>query len=55
MDDKTYKQVKEQLDSTIAECRRLTAMALEASGKCEKLSELCARIAEDLAKRGDGV
>lgn len=55
MDDKTYKQIKEALDSTLAECRKLTAMSLEASGKCEKLSELCARIAEELAKRGDGV
>lgn len=55
MDDKTYKQIKEMLDSTIAECRQLTAMALESSQKCEKLSELCTRIAEDLAKRGDGI
>ena len=55
MDDKTYKQIKEMLDSTMTECRMLTARLEEASRKCEEFAALCTEIAHDLAKRGDGV
>lgn len=53
MDDKTYQEIKKMLDSTVAECRALTARLEEASRKCEQYAELCTDIAHDLAERGD--
>ena len=53
MDDKTYIQIKELLDSSVNECKNAVAAVTQTYEKCSKLADLCTKIAEDLAERGD--